>query len=52
MKIVRYSRYTGDDFGLSAEDLLQGALGFLPAKRLRQPLHAVQRVQLSTRSKI
>ncbi len=28
MKSVRYSRYTGDDFGLSAEDLLQALSDF------------------------
>jgi len=28
MKSIRYSRYTGDDFGLSAEDLLKALSDF------------------------
>ena len=28
MKSVRYGRYTGDDFGLSAEDLMRALADF------------------------
>ena len=45
MKSVRYSRYTGDDFGLSAEDLMKALSDFFLQSGFRQSLHAVQRVE-------
>ena len=37
MKWIRYSRYTGDDFGLSAEDLLKALSDFFLESGFQNP---------------
>ena len=37
MKYVRYTRYTGDDFGLSAEDLMQALSDFFLQSGFQNP---------------
>ena len=45
MKSVRYSRYTGEDFGLTAEDLLKALADFFLQSGSDNPYMQVQRVQ-------
>ena len=37
MKSIRYSRYTGEDFGLSAEDLMQALSDFFLESGFQNP---------------
>ena len=47
MKWIKFSKYTGDDFGIDAAGSDAGAGRLLPAKRLQQPIHAVLGMELS-----
>jgi Ca-activated chloride channel family protein len=61
MKWIRYSRYTGDDFGLSAEDLLKALSDFflqsgfqnqyMGFSEWNKPLTLIRRSATNTRSK-
>ena len=52
MKSIRYSRYTGDDFGLSAEDLLKALSDFFLQSGFQNPVHGASASGTSTRWKI
>ena len=45
MKWIKYSKYTGEDFGIDADDLLQALSDFLLRERLQHAVHALQRVE-------
>ena len=52
MKWIKFSKYTGDDFGIDANDLMQALADFFLAERLQQPSTCSSRSGTSRPSKI
>jgi len=48
MKWINYTKYTGDDLGISAEDLLQALSDFLLESGFRYPVHGRSASGIST----